>query len=446
MAIAGRFRFFESEVDVFHLGWFVGRGYSVHAWNQPWSGTIGSDWARGDLLIDLARAMDRACFDYLMIEDGSFVTDAYRGSSEWHLRNAMTVPKLDPMPLVPLLGQATTKLGIVTTMTTGFYPPYLAARLAITLDHLTRGRAGLNLVTAHNDRTAQNFGLERHYEHDLRYEMADEWIDVVSRLWESWDPDAILADQATGMFADHRKVHEIDFAGRYYKSRGPMNAPPGPQRRPVICQAGGSPAGIAFAARHADTIVARARGIEGARAYRNEVLARMKEYGRDPNHCKIMFCTGLVLGETIDEAQEKKKRLDRSIAENLEPRLAQVSFLSGIDFTRFDLDAPLPDIHTNASRSLTMLLTHGTGARTLREALSDPSSGGVDFVGSPDSVAAEMGESIAEIGGDGFMITEGLTRRTIGEIADGLVPALQRRGLVRTRYSHALFRDNLLEF
>ena len=225
-----------------------------------------------------------------------------------------------------------------------------------------------------------------------------------------------------------------------------MNAPPGPQRRPVICQAGGSPAGIACAAKHADTIVARARGIEGARAYRNEVIARMKEHGRDSKGCKVMFCVGLVLGETVDEAREKKRRLDRSVAENLEPRLAQLSFLSGIDFSRFDLDAPLPEIHTNASRSLTMLLTYGTGARTLREALSDPSSGGVDFVGTPDSVAAEMGEAIAEIGGDGFMVTEGLTRRTMGEIADGLVPALQRRGLVRTRYSHALFRDNLLEF
>ena len=165
-----------------HLGWFVGRGYSVHAWNQPWSGSIGSNWASGELLTELARAMDRACFDYLMIEDGSFVTDAYCGSSEWHLRNAATVPKLDPMPLIPLLGHATSRLGLVPTVTTGFYPPYLAARLAVTLDHLTGGRVGLNLVTAHNDRTAQNFGLDRHYEHDLRYEMADEWIEVANRL------------------------------------------------------------------------------------------------------------------------------------------------------------------------------------------------------------------------------------------------------------------------
>jgi FMN-dependent oxidoreductase (nitrilotriacetate monooxygenase family) len=381
-----------------------------------------------------------------MIEDGSFVTDAYRGSSEWHLRNAATVPKLDPMPLIPLLGHATSRLGLVATMTTGFYPPFLAARLAVTLDHLTGGRVGLNLVTAHNDRTAQNFGLDRHYEHDLRYEMADEWIEVVNRLWASWEPGAVVADPETGAFADNRKVHPIEFEGRYYRSRGPLNAPAGPQRRPVICQAGGSPAGIAFAAKHADTIVARARGIDGAKAYRSEVIARMAEHGRDPKRCKGMFCTGIVLGETMQEAHDKKKRLDRAMAGDLEPRLAQLSFLSGIDFSRFDLDAPLPDIQTNASRSLTMLYTYGTGARTLREALSDPASGGVDFVGTPDSVATDMGEAIAEIGGDGFMITEGLTRRAIGEITDGLAPALQRRGQMRLRYNHALFRDNLLEF
>ena len=431
---------------VLHLGWFVGRGYSVHAWNQPWSGSIGADWAEGELLIDLARALDRACFDYLLIEDGSFVPDAYRGSAEWYLRNASTVPKLDPIPLVPLLGQATKRLGIVPTMTTAFYPPYLAARLGATLDHLTHGRIGLNLVTAHNDRTAQNFGLDRHWEHDFRYEMADEWIEVANRLWQSWEEDAVIADPATGVFADHRKVHPIDFAGRYYKSRGPLNAPPGPQRRPVICQAGGSPAGKAFAAKHADTIVARARGLAGAKDYRSEITQLMLHYGRDPRSCKVMFCTAVVLGETMDEARDRKRRLDAALAENLEPRLAQLSFLSGIDFSRFDLDAPLPEINTNASRSLTMLYTYGTGARTLREALADPGSGGVDFVGTPDGVAAEMGEAIEEIGGDGFMITEGVTRHTIAEVTDGLAAALKRRGLMRPSYTHALFRDNLLEF
>jgi FMN-dependent oxidoreductase (nitrilotriacetate monooxygenase family) len=431
---------------MFHMGWFIGRGYSVHAWNQQWSGTIGTDYMQPDLYIDLVQAMERACFDYVMIEDGSFVPDAYKGSPEWYLHNAYTVPKHDPMPLVPLLAYQSRHLGIVATMTTGFYPPYLAARLGATLDHLTKGRVGLNLVTAHNDRTAQNFGLERHHEHDQRYKIADEWIQVVDKLWQSWEPDAVVADPETGMYADFRKVHPIDFTGKYFKSRGPLNMPPGPQRRPVICQAGLSPAGREFASKYSDTIVAVARGVEQAKRYRDDVRARMAGHGRNPDDCKVMFSVSIVLGETVEEAKAKKARAAAALISDQQPRLAFLSFLSGMDFSKFPLDEPLAEVKTNASRGLTMLLTSGTGKSTLREMLTDLASGGIDFVGTADSVAAEMGDAAQEMGGDGFMITEGVTRRAISEITDGLAPALKRRGLIRTGYQHKLFRDNLLAF
>jgi FMN-dependent oxidoreductase (nitrilotriacetate monooxygenase family) len=410
---------------MFHMGWFIGRGYSVHAWNQQWSGTIGTDYMQPDLYIDLVQAMERACFDYVMIEDGSFVPDAYKGSPEWYLHNAYTVPKHDPMPL---------------------YPPYLAARLGATLDHLTKGRVGLNLVTAHNDRTAQNFGLERHHEHDQRYEIADEWIQVVDKLWQSWEPDAVVADPESGMYADFRKIHPINFTGKYFKSRGPLNMPPGPQRRPVICQAGLSPAGREFASKYSDTIVAVARGVEQAKRYRDDVRARMAGHGRNPDDCKVMFSVSIVLGETVEEAKAKKARAEAALTSDLQPRLAFLSFLSGMDFSKLPLDEPLAEVKTNASRGLTMLLTSGTGKSTLREMLTDPASGGIDFVGTADSVAAEMGDAAQEMGGDGFMITEGVTRRAISEITDGLAPALKRRGLIRTGYQHKLFRDNLLAF
>jgi FMN-dependent oxidoreductase (nitrilotriacetate monooxygenase family) len=382
----------------------------------------------------------------VIIEDGSFVPDAFQGSSDWYLRNAVAVPKADPMPLVPLLGQATTGLGIVATITTAFYPPYLAARLGATLDHLTRGRVGLNLVTAHNDRSAQNFGLPQHHEHDLRYKMADEWIDVVRQLWQSWPPDAIKADVETGTFTDGANIRPIDFHGEYFQCRGPLNMPAGPQGGAVICQAGGSSAGKAFGARHADTIIARSRGSEGAKAYRDDIHRSMALNGRSSDRCKILFSTSIVLGETQEEAQEKKRRLDEIAVGNLDARLAYMSFLSGIDFSQFDLDAPLPEIETNASRSLTKNLTTGTGKKTLREMASDTRSGGIDFVGTPESVAAEMDEIMRFVGGDGFLITEPLTRRTIAEITEGLAPALRSRGLLQPSYSHELFRDNLLAF
>ncbi len=416
----------------------------MHGWRQPWSSLCGSDWLDPSLYVDLARALDRACFDYMIIEDGSFVPDAFQGSPDWYLRNAVAVPKADPMPLVPLLGQATRGLGIVATMTTAFYPPYLAARLGATLDHLTQGRVGLNLVTAHNDRAAQNFGLPQHHEHDLRYKMADEWFEVVDRLWRSWLPDAIKAD--TDVFTEPGSVRPIDFEGEYIRCRGPLNMPPGPQGRPVICQAGGSPAGKAFAAKCADTVIARARGPEGARTYRSEIQTSLEAASRSAATCKVLFSTAVLLGETRAEALDKKARLDAATTEKIEARLAYMSFLSGIDFSRYDLDAPLPEVKTNASRSLTQNLTAGTGKKTLREMASDTGSGGIDFVGTPDDVAAEMEEVMTHVGGDGFLITEPLTRRTMAEITEGLAPALRRRGLLRSRYEHALFRDNLLAF
>ena len=431
---------------MFHLGWFVGKGYSVHSWNQPWSGTIGTDWMEPDIYIDLAKALERACFDYMLIEDGSFVADAYKGSTEWYLHNAFSVPKSDPVPLVPLLAYFTKRLGIVPTVTTSFYPPFLAARLGATLDHLTHGRVGLNIVTAHNDRSAQNFGLDRHYEHDLRYEMADEWMDVANRLWASWEPGAVVADPESGMFADHTKVHPISFEGRFYKCRGPLNTAPGPQGRPVICQAGGSPAGIAFAAKHADSVIAKVRGVAAAKSFRERITERMEACGRDPGDCKVLFATSVVMDETMDAAREKRARMTAALEGSMETRLGGMSYLSMVDFSKHDLDAPLPEIKTNASRASFEAYLSGEGRKTLRQILLDPSGGGLDFVGTPDSIAAEMGEAMQEIGGDGILFQDPLTRKTVVEITDGLVPALKRRGLVKSAYEHAHFRDNLLAF
>ena len=431
---------------MFHMGWFVFQGYGVHGWGQSWAGNIAADWTAPDLYVDLGRALERACFDYIMLEDGVLVPDSYGSSSDWFLRAAWMVPKADPMALVPLIAQATSRIGIVATMTTSFYPPFMAARLAATLDHLSNGRVGLNLVTAHNDRSAQNFGLDRHYEHDLRYEMADEWMDVVQRLWSSWEEEAIVADAETGRFAVHTRVQPIDFAGRFYKSRGPLNLPAGPQGRPVICQAGGSPAGRDFAAKHADTILGRFRTVEAAKAFRDDIHRRMRGHGRDPAACKIMFIMSAVLAETDDGARARQAELERTAAERIGHKLAFMSYASGVDFSKFDLDAPVPEIKTNAAQASTAALTTAAAKRTLREVVMDTSSGGFDFVGSSDTVAAEMGEVMNAVGGDGFLVNNTLNRRGIAEVTDGLAPALKKRGLIRSSYGHERLRDNLLAF
>jgi FMN-dependent oxidoreductase (nitrilotriacetate monooxygenase family) len=427
-----------------HLGWFVGRGFSVHGWRQDWWGEDYRDWVSPDIYVTLAQALDRACFDYVMIEDGSLVPDAYGGSHEAYLRHAVNAPKADPMPLVPLLGQATKGLGIIATMTTAFYPPYLGARLAATLDHITRGRAGINLVTAHNDRAAQNFGLDRHFEHDKRYAMADEWMEVVDKLWGSWEPGAILADTEAGIYADAAKVHAIDHEGEFYRCRGPLNLPPGPQGRPVVCQAGGSPAGRSFAAKHADTVIALVRTVAQAKAYKDDMAKKLVEHGRAPDACKVMFCVGISLGDTIEEAQARKRRKAEALARNPEPRLAALSFFGMRDLSKVALDEPFEQQATNASR--TMVEAYTARGRTLRDIAADPDVDGLPFVGTPDSIAAEMAEAMAEIGGDGFLLTQPLSRRSIAEITDGLVPALQRRGVVRRAYAKGTMRETLMEF
>ena len=169
----------------FHLGWFV--NFTVNAWNETWADNNGPDWT-GGFYVDMARALERTCFDYMILEDTCMVSDAYGGSFETSLKHAVFAPKHDPMPLVPLLAQATSRLGVVGTMSTSFYPPFLLARLSATLDHICQGRFGWNIVTSGEDRAAQNFGMEQLTEHDLRYDIADEYVDLVCQLWDSWGP------------------------------------------------------------------------------------------------------------------------------------------------------------------------------------------------------------------------------------------------------------------
>src|ERR1700712_356297 len=201
-----------------HLGWFLGNGFGIQPWNEkggdgPWVGSNVTDWMKPDIYVDLATSMERAGFDYILIEDTAMVEDSYNGTAEASLRRGFMAPKNDPMPLVPLLTQATKHIGIVPTISTIQYPPYLAARLLTTLDHLTQGRVGMNVVTSVTDRVAQNYGYDRHLDHDERYAMAMEWTDVVLKLQSSWEEGAVIADPVAGIYADHTKVHPIDFEG-----------------------------------------------------------------------------------------------------------------------------------------------------------------------------------------------------------------------------------------
>ncbi len=432
----------------FHLGWFY-QGSNAQAWGEPWTGAIGRDWMKPDLVVDLARALERACFDYILIEDSSYIGESYGGSRDIYLRHALAVPRQDPSVVAAILTQATKHIGIVPTFATFAYPPYLLARLVASLDQVSEGRIGWNMVTGSSDFAARNFGLDGLPEHDARYDMADEYMDVVSQLWGSWQPGAIVNDPAAGVFADPAKVHSIDFAGTHYRSRGPLNSGPCVQGRPVIAQAGGSSRGRRFAARHADTVVASVGGPDAMRAYRQDVRRLAAEQGRNPDDCKLLFMISPILGETEADAQAaKQRRLDWAVR-RLDTRLAFFSKITNIDFGAMDLDTPIGELTTNGHQQSLDEFKRRAGNRTLRETMTDFASTvqSVELIGTPDAVAAQMGEVMAHVGGDGFLFSlPNVSRRTVAEVADGLVPALQARGLVRTAYEHEQFRQNLLAF
>ena len=432
----------------FHLGLFL-QGSSVQAWGEPWTGRIGETWMVPELFTDVARSLERACFDYILLEDSSYIGESYANSREIYLRNGIAVPRQDPSVVATLMAAATSRIGIVPTFATFAYPPYLLARLMATLDQVSSGRAGWNMVTGSSDYAARNFGMEQLPEHDLRYDMADEYMDLVNQLWASWEPGAIVADPDSGLLVDHAKVRQIDFKGRFYASRGPLNAGPVPQGRPVIAQAGGSPRGRQFASGHADTIVASVKGVDRMRDYRDDIRARMEGHGRDPDQCKVLFLVAPIIAATRDDALQLKARRAAKVAEQVDRKLAFLGKITNIDFAQFDLDAPVGALTTNGHQQTLDDFKRKAGNRTLREAVAAYNSdgGSVELVGSPDDVAGQMQEAMQAAGGDGFLFSlPDVSRRTIAEIEDGLAPALQKRGLMRRAYAHAQFRNNLLEF
>jgi len=432
----------------FHLAWFM--NFTPDEWRSPF-GQGGNPWD-GQFYVEMAQTLERACFDYIMIEDKLMVPETFGADRKFSLANGMMAPKHDPAPLAVAMGMATQNLGVVATMSTMAYPPFMLARLCSTIDSLTKGRFGWNVVTSAEDLAAQNFGMDKLPSREDRYEMADEYLDVVGQLFDSWDEDAVILDRENGIYADSSKVRSIDFEGKYFKVRGPLNTVPSPQKKPVYVQAGASPRGRDFAAAHADSIVSVANGIEGMKEFRADIRKRATAAGRNPDDIKVLFCITPTLGETEGDARAKYERHTTS-DHFVNDVLASISAITEIDFAQYDLDKALPEklITNGESGTLDKFQQWGSG-KTLRE-LAASSGGGLvsslELIGTPAQVADMMGDAMAEVGGDGFLITTPVLRvgrLYLTEVADGLVPELQKRGLMRTEYKHKLLRDNLKEF
>jgi len=272
---------------------------------------------------------------------------------------------------------------------------------------------------------------------------------LVGRLFGSWDADAVVLDRQTGTYADPAKVRTVDFNGRFYRCRGPLNTAPLPHGRPVYVQAGGSPRGRDFAARHADSIIAAAGGPEKMKAFRDDIRARAARLGRSPDDIKVLFLLAPVLGETEEEARAKNtKGLDSLRFQ--ETTLAFQSALCGIDLSQFDPDQPLPELSTNGSMTVLAGFAQWGSGKPIRQLVREAGKGGAfDAVGTPDQVALQMAQVMEEVGGDGFLIRQPfghISRRAVLEITEGLVPALQRLGAVRSAYGHSTLRETLREF
>jgi FMN-dependent oxidoreductase (nitrilotriacetate monooxygenase family) len=429
-----------------HLAQFLMHAPTYHSiamWRHPRTAAAGYDWQRPELYQHVARVCERGKFDMVFFADLAFISDTYTGSMAPALVHATQVPNHDPIPLLSWMGAVTSAIGLASTFSIANQHPYYAARLWATLDHLTRGRAAWNVVTAINHNQSANYG-EDLPPTDERYERAEEFMDVCVKLWRSWDADALVVDRERGVFADPAKVRRIEHRGRFFSSRGPLTVTRSPQTGPAIIQAGVSPKGRDFAARHAEAIFAIQPSIEMAAEYYADVKSRLDRAGRNPDACKILFGVQPIVGLTAEEALEKQ-----AFHNSLVPVEGGLAILSGhldFDCSRLPRDAimaareePRLQRMQRVYRDLDgRLLTLAEVARRHGQSVGLP-----QIVGTPEQVADQLEAYLARVGGDGFMLSPIYSPGAIEEFVDLVVPVLQRRGLFRREYRGTTQRDHL---
>ncbi|WP_156467964.1 LLM class flavin-dependent oxidoreductase [Rhizobium sp. Leaf371] len=424
-----------------HLGAFM-RPVSLHtgAWRYP--GAAPDANFSFPHLKRFAQTLEAAKFDAFFMADHLAVLNMPVEA----LKRSHTVTSFEPFTLLSALAAVTERIGLVATASTTFDAPYHIARRFASLDHISEGRAGWNIVTTSNPDAALNFGLDEHVEHGERYRRAREFFDVVTGLWDSFADDAFLRDQQSGLFFDPERMHVLDHQGPSLTVRGPLNIARPPQGWPVIVQAGQSEPGRQLAAETAEVIFAAPRDLAGGQELYADIKGRLGALGRSRDHLKILPAAFIVIGDTIEEAREKRALLDSLV--HFESGIASLSIALGLDASHFPLDAPLPrDLaDTNASKTgrqqvLRLAETEKLTVRQLAQRYGGYS--GLAFVGTPESVADEMETWIDSEGSDGFNVVFPYLPQGLDDVAQRLVPALQRRGRFRREYEGTTLRDHL---
>ncbi|RVT91720.1 LLM class flavin-dependent oxidoreductase [Rhodovarius crocodyli] len=423
-----------------HLGAFM-RPVTIHTGSWRWPGA----WADANFnfprLKTLVQRLEAAKFDAFFMADHLALLNMPIEA----LRRSHTVTSFDPLTLLPALAAVTERIGLIATASTTYNDAYHVARKFASLDHISGGRAGWNLVTTANPDAALNFGHDAHMAHGERYKRAKEFYDVVTGLWDSFADDAFIRDQESGIFWDPARMHVLDHQGEELSVRGPLNVARPVQGWPVIVQAGASEAGRQLGAETAEMIFAAGGRIEDSRAFYADVKGRAAALGRNPDHIKILPGALVVVGDTLGEARAKRAKLDSLV--HYESAIGSLSSVLGVDARAFDPDAPLPEIpetensKSGRERAIRLAEREGLTVRQLAQRLGGYA--GNAFVGTPATIADEMQDWLESRACDGFNIMFPNVPDGLDEFCGRVVPELQARGLFRREYEGTTLREHL---
>jgi FMN-dependent oxidoreductase (nitrilotriacetate monooxygenase family) len=417
---------------------------SAGLWRHPRDRS--DQYNRLDYWIEVAEILERGKFDALFIADVLGVYDVYGGNVDAALEEATQIPLNDPVLLIPPMARATKHLGFGVTCTLSFEPPYPFARRMSTLDHLTDGRIGWNIVTGYLNSAAKGVGLDSQNSHDLRYRIADEYMEVMYKLWEgSWEDGAVVRDKKSGIFTRPDKVHKVVHEGEYYRVDAIHLSEPSPQRTPVLYQAGASHAGCEFAAKHAECVFLLGPSKQVVAPRVADIRARALRHGRNPGEIKIFTLMTVITGRTKAEAQAQYHEYRSYISHR--GSLTLLAGWTGIDFSKFELDDVIQYIKNDAINSAVEAFTVADPKRkwTMEEIAEFVGIGGMGaiVVGSPESVADQLEGWVRDTDVDGFNLAYAVTPESFSDFVDLVVPELQRRGVYKRDYAPGTLREKL---
>lgn len=417
------------------LGLFLAPGgHHMAAWRHP---RAYPDGVSVKTYAHFAEIAERGCFDMLFVADVFSLSPSAKRADSF---------RLEPLTLLSALAMRTEKIGLVATATTSFNEPYNVARKFASLDHISGGRAGWNIVTSSSAAEAYNFGYDAHFDHAERYRRADEFTRVVQGLWDCFDDDAVAIDKESGVFFDPDRLRLLNHHGSYYTVRGPLSLPRSPQGNPVLVQAGSSEDGRALASKYAEVIFTIQRDLEDARAFSRDIKARAAAFGRDPAHALVLPGVMPFVGRTRQEAQDKYDFLQSLI--HREAGLDTLGRHLGMDLSGVDIEAPLPPVDVaklTQSRAVGIVETSRRENMSVRETWEKlvVSKGHRQLIGAPSDIADSFQEWFEEGGCDGFNIMPPYMPDSLSDFVELVVPELQRRGLFRLRYEGNMLRDHL---